>query len=234
MIEITERKKDLIVILNVIGKIVYEASITFKKEGIYIRSAHPSNCSMIIVNIDKSLFEKYDIEKEITYTLDMASLLKIFSNLCGDNIIIELDKDELIFKSNKRKFCLNYFVGAEDNRPKPIFEYTNKAVLKPVALFDALNICLEFDQIGNFEVKEGKLFLHSKSHLVKGDVEINFDKLEGEDENAFYDLSYIKATEELKDLFEKIDMQFNNNTPLTILGEKNGINVEFILAARME
>ena len=234
MIQINKNKKQLIECLNIIKELVSEVDITFNINNIFIRAVHPSNHCMIILKIKSSLFEEYKIESEITYTLDTQILSKIIKSLSDKIISIFPEDDVLIFKDSSHEYKLNYFVGSKDERPEPAFEHKNKIKLTSLEFFNNISDCLTFDQIGNIQIEDNKMFMNSKSHMVKGKIEIVTEKIEGVNDIAFFDFLYIDMIKELKTLFKDISINIDNEFPLQIKCEDDNINFNFILANRIE
>ena len=234
MIQINEKINQLIECLNIIATLLTEVNITFSNERIFIKAVHLSNHCMIIFKIKASLFEEYNIEKEITYTLDTQNLMKIMKNLTEKSLILFPENDVLIFKNSRYKYKLNYFVAPKDDRPNPIFEQKSSIKLKSSEFFNNISKCIVFDDIGNFEISENKLFINSKSHMVKTRIEMITELIKGPDDIVYFDLTYIDMIKGIKNLFKDIDVYLDKEYPLSIKSKNDDIDFEFILANRVE
>ena len=234
MLKIQKNKKQFIDCFNIIKNLVIETDINFNKEEIFIRATHPSNHCMAIIKIKKSLFEEYNVDKERVYTIDIENLVKILNNLSEKQLEIIPENDVLVFKDYRRKYKLNYFVGSKDIRPTPQFEHKTKINMSSSEFFGLISESIVFDQIGNFEIEEGKLFVNSKSHLVSGNIQAIIKNIEGQNDKVYFDFSYIDMVKGIKNLFEDIELGLNNEFPLSIKCKNSDIDFEFILANRVE
>ena len=234
MLKIQKNKKQFVDCFNIIKSLVIEIDLNFNKEEIFIRAVHPSNHCMAIVKIKKALFEEYNVETERVYTVSMDNLIKILNNLSEKELEIIPENDILIFKDHKRKYKLNYFVGSKDTRPIPQFEHKVKVNMSSQEFFNLVSETFVFDQIGNFEISEGKLFVNSKSHLVSCNVQAIIKNIQGQDGKVFFDFTYIDMVKGIKNLFEDVELSLDSEFPLSIKCKNDNIDFEFILANRVE
>ena len=79
MLTIKKKLKEFKTLIKVLSNLGMETSYTFGPEGIEVRVVHPSNVCLIHATINKSMFEEYEVEKEVTYTLDNDTLNKTLS-----------------------------------------------------------------------------------------------------------------------------------------------------------
>ena len=233
MIEIKENKNKFIECIGLLPGLVVETDITFGQEGIFIKAVHPSNHCMLILKISKDLFEKYEFESDITYTIQMEELLKILSCLKNDTLIISNQPDYIDFKDGRRHFKLNYFVGSKDVRPVPEFEHKFIFDIDSKEFFNNTADCLTFDQIGNYQIQENKLKLNSKSHMIKGTFDLAATITNSGECQAYFDLSYIALVKGLKNLFKDVNVRIDNDLPLIIKGNNALFDAQFILANRV-
>jgi len=234
MIEIKKRKKEFVECFNIISNLVIETDINFSNDKIYIKAVHPSNHCMLMLEIKSSFFDNYNIEKDCIYTLDMFNLIKILKIVSKKDMIIDSSADKLILKNESSKYELNYFVGSKDTRETPSFEYENNITLTSDEFFEQISKALVIDQIGEIKIVDGELFISSKSHMISGESKLKVLKVEGQNNNSFFDLSYIELINGIKNIFTDIEIGFSNELPLTIKCKNDDMNCKFILANRIE
>jgi hypothetical protein len=236
MIEIQKNKKQFIECINILSNLVVdEISIVFSKEKIFIRAVHASNHCMIILNILPTLFEKYEVQNEIIYTLNLQKLQKVLKNITEKTMEIYPENDVLVFKDSKNIYKLNYYVGVKDERPKPQFDYKNIISLKSNVFFQGITRCIDFDQIGMLNVVNNLFYLKSKSHMIKSDMLIDtiFMDIKEPDSTVYFDFTYIEMIKNVSNIFDNISLKFDSEFPLSIIGSNDNINFEFILASRV-
>jgi len=234
MIQLQKNKKDFIECLTCIENLTDEVSIMFNSEKIFIRAVHPSNHCMLILNIKPTLFESYNVTKEIVYTLNISLLLKILKSSKNDMITLTPENDVLNFVTNKSQYTLNYYVGMKDDRPELNFEHKTKLKVDSNILFDTVSSCLDFDQIGAFELSPTQVWLQSKAHMIKSKLVLDVLSLKGIEDKVFFDFTYINIIKNIKNIFNNIELGLDNEFPLVIIGTNDNINFKFILANRVE
>jgi DNA polymerase III sliding clamp (beta) subunit (PCNA family) len=234
MIEIINNKQKLIECFNILNNLIDEVDITFGKEGIYIKTIHPTKCCMIIINIKKHFFEKYEFDNDITYTVRMNELLKILKCTKQEKLIINNLPDVIEFNDGKKKFKLSYFFGNKDDREMPENTYNYNINIDTNEFFNTISEALQFDEIGCFIINDS-LNLISNSHLVKGNFKLNVNKIDrvSEDENnVFFDLTYIEKIKNIKNISDNMSIKLSNDTPFYLYVENENVNIKFILASR--
>ena len=92
---------------------------------------------------------------------------------------------------------------------------------------------LDFDNIGEFIIENNKFFIKSKTHTLKGKIEVD-GKVEGIDCNCFFDLTLINLINNIKSLLGEIEISISKETPLIIKGSNADVDFSFVLAARAE
>lgn len=233
MIKITNRKK-FISLMVLLRGIVDEIDITFTEDKVIIKAIHASNSNILFMEIKKTFFEEYNVEKESTYTINLDDMIKILK-ICKDDILLVPEIDTIDFKSGKNNFKLTYFVGQKDERPKPVFEYNSEVEINTRSFFNLINECITIDAIGNFNIEDESFFLRTKSYKIKSDIHFEkFSIVKKDNISIFLDLELLNLSSELKNIFEKVIMKLKEDKPMTLLGEDELIKCEFVLANRSE
>ncbi|MBD3252868.1 hypothetical protein GF386_04000, partial [Candidatus Pacearchaeota archaeon] len=147
MLKLKEKLKEFKIMLNVIENLTTETDVVFKEEEIFIRAIHPSNHCFIIFNINKNMFEEYNIKKEITYTLNISLLNKILKKVGKNEVFIKAKDDRLYISGDRNNFRLNYFVGSPDQKLRPDIQTTSKWKLNTSNFFTNITELLEFSEI---------------------------------------------------------------------------------------
>ena len=233
MIKIKEKLKDLICMFDVIGNLCPETDVCFMPDGIHIKAIHPSNHCIVILKIDKNMFEEYDIEGEETYTLNIDLLNKILNISNRNELKLSVAEGKMNIVGMDRSFALKYFVGEPSIRKRPDIVTTSKWNIDSKSFFNVISDLTMFGtnckMYGNVD-----LTFHIISDMVEGDIKLNAEMIESDNCYSFYDLTYLNMIKKSEELFDKMSVEFGSETPLIITGKNEHMDFEFILAARME
>lgn len=232
MLSLKKNLNKFVNILKVVESLVIETDITFNENGIYIRAIHPSNHCFVIFDINKSFFEDYNIKKQTTYTLNIQLLNKIVKKVGKEEMFIKSSNDYLMISGGKSDFELSYFVGSKDERPVPRIQPTSIWKLKSDIFFKNIEECIEFSEVCNFGGHD-RFNLQLKSHMVKGNIEVESEKINTDGCWCWYDIKYVDSIKNIRDVFETVRIGFSKEQPLIIKGEEDGLKFKFMLACRV-
>lgn len=233
MIKIKKRLKDFICIFEVIGNLCTETDVSFLPDGINIKAIHPSNHCLLILKINKDMFEEYNVEKEETYTLNIELLNKILQTTEKDELELSVVNGKLKIVGINKSFAIKYFVSEPNIKKRPEVVTTSKWNVNANNFFNTVSNLIGFGS--NCKVYGSDILsLHIESDLVEGDIKLDAEKIESDDCYSFYDLTYLNMIRKSEELFKKLRVGFGKDNPLIIRGDAEHINFEFILAARVE
>jgi len=232
MIEIKEKLSTFLDLFKIIENLCEETNISFKKEKIVVRAVHPSNHCLILISINPSLFESYEVQEDITYTLNISALNKILKKF-KKGVSITAQQDYLIFKNEKMEYQLNYYVGNEDEREMPQISPTSKWVLDSKDFFSNITDAKEFSEVIKIESSDA-LQLKTKANMVNGQILQSATKVESTDCHNYYDLTYIEKIIPLQNIFESLKFGFGPEIPCIIKNSNDDVSFQFLLACRLE
>ena len=233
MIEIEKNLDKFITLFKVIGNLSPETNITFKKDGISIRAIHPSNTCLIKLTMNSTMFEKYEMADEKTYSVDIEKLVSIMNIVADKKITIDTTEKGLIMKQGRKKFMLSYFDAEEDTKPNPEIKTMSKWKIDTIDFFDIINSYSIFDEVCTLEAKEN-LAIYSKSNLVNGEIIVEAEKIESVDSTGSYDAIIMNKITDIKQVFPKIRIGFSSDEPLIMRGTTDDIDFEYMLAGRVK
>ncbi len=230
---IKNKLKEFICIFEIIESLCPETDVVFSPDGIHIKAIHPSNHCLIIFNIDKGMFEEYNVDKEEVYTLNINLLNKILQTTDKDELELTIVDGKLRIVGTNKSFALKYFVSEPSIRKRPDVVTTSKWSVNAKNFFNSVSDLVEFGSnckvYGNVD-----LTFHIESDLVEGNIKLDAEKIESDDCYSSYDLTYLNMIKKSEELFEKLRIRFGKDSPLIIRGTNGYIDFEFILAARVE
>ena len=190
MIKIKKKLNEFICIFDVIGSLCQETDVVFSPDGIYIKAIHPSNHCLIIIKINKDMFEEYDVKKEEVCTLNIELLNKILENLKKDKLELNIVDNKLRIVGENKSFALKYFVTEPDAKNRPNVTTTSKWSIVSRDFFTHVSNFAEFGSYCKIH-GDDNLSLHVESTLVEGNVVLDAEKIESENCYSFYDLTYL-------------------------------------------
>jgi hypothetical protein len=218
--------------MKIVENLCLEVDLNFTPELLKIQAIHPSNHCMVYLEINKSFFEDYEIQKQQSYTINTQLINKILKK-CGKSMNITTKEDFLEFTGSKSIYKLNYFVGSEDERNAPDFETTEKWLIKSKELFSKITDFIDFSTIIKIN-SANELGMNTKAHMVNGSTVAEAKSISTTNVYCYYDLTYIDSIKSISDIFEDVNLEFSENSPLVIKNKNDDINFKFILASRME
>ena len=233
MIKIKTHLKEFESMIKVIGNISMETDYTFSSEGIKIRAVDPSATYLVQFNISKDMFDEYEVEKEQVLTLSNEYFGKLIKKVGKTELNIDFLEDAIQLSNKKEKFNLKFFVGANDDRPDPNPESTS---IWSTKASDFTKIIAELGSLGTICELQGTdvLKVALKSNMVNGEIITTATKLQSEDCNCLYDLTYIVPIVETKNIFKELRVGFGVESPIVIKGDNEYLKMVYILAPRVE
>ena len=232
-IKLKKNLKEFESIIKVINKVSDETDYIFTKEGIRVSAVDPSSTYIAIFKIDKSMFEEYEIEEEITITLQNDLFTKLIKKVGKKELNFDIKEDAIELSNPKEKFSLKFFVGQKDERPEPQVDCTSIWKMKTAEFTTILNELSSLGVIGCLDGKD-ELTIKIKSNMVEGETITSAEKIQSEDCYCYYDMTYFAPLIETKNIFTELRIGFGEELPCVIKGTNDYLNFAFVLAARVE
>lgn len=230
--------------IDAIGNLVDEGQFKAKKDGLSFIAMDPSQISMVIFSMPKSIFSEYQTENEVI-GLDIDYFRKVLKRGKSDEkLILETQENRLIvtFESEKRKktFKIPLLDITEGVSKEPSIEYNNSIKLTADALNDIINdaklisshirLILTRDGLGA-EVKSenGEL----KVHIEQTDNAVS--ELNAESgARASFPLQYLEDILKAAKGSDVVSMYLETDRPLKLEYSVEGAVAKYYLAPRME
>ena len=210
-----------------------ETDYVFTPEGIKIRAVDPSATYLALFNISKDMFDEYEIEENRVLTLSNDLFSKLIKKVGKTELNIDFLEDAIQLSNKKETFSLKFFVGKEDDRPDPNPECTSIWSIKST---EFTKIISELGSLGTIcsLISNDELTVALKSNMVKGEIITTAVKLQSEDCECLYDLTYIIPIVETKNIFKELRVGFGVESPIVIKGDNDYLKFVYILAPRVE
>ena len=235
----------------VVSELMQSVAFKFNHEGLHFSGMDSSHVAMVVVNINKSLFDVYDLpEGEVHVGLGLKSLNSILK-LVGE-------KDQLQIIYNESKNCVlnvqfanvqkkrNYDFDLKlididnDELQVPEMDFTHGLNLMAVDFAQMINDCVVFGDTVKIAIGDEKLVTS-----VEGETANSFMSLDGE-RNLSNDgdpvsmklaLRYLQIFSKGKEVSKKVIIRTLEGVPLEVtypIDEAGKSSIVFYLAPKIE
>lgn len=230
--------------IDAVGNLVDEGQFKARKDGLSFIAMDPSQISMVIFSMPKSIFSEYQTENEVI-GLDIDYFRKVLKRGKSDEkLMLETQENRLIvtFESEKRKktFKIPLLDITEGVSKEPSIEYNNSIKLTADALSDIINdaklisshirLILTRDGFGA-EVKSenGELKVRIEQ-TDKAVSELNAES----GARASFPLQYLEDILKAAKGSDIVSMYLETDRPLKLEYTVEGAVAKYYLAPRME
>ena len=228
--------------VEIISELVTEVRIKVNEFGLGISAIDPANVSMVGFKIPRSAFSQFESDKEVL-GINLDNLKQILKR-CGSNSSLIMEKKEnlLIIQIQdkiKRNFTLNLIeVESEDvdfHEKESRMEFSSRIEITSSDLVSSVEDCAVVADACTFITRNGRFIIEAKS-LNSAMSEFSGDeaKIEGENAKSKYSLEYLGKFMKGAKLCEKTIIKFAEDHPLKIEFRGQGMELDFILAPRVE
>ena len=227
--------------IELISELVTEVRLKVNEFGMSITAMDPANVSMIGFKIPRSAFTQFEVGKE-ELGINLENLKKVLKR-CGTKSSLILEKKEnmlniLIQDRIKRNFSLSLIeIESEDinfNEKTSRMEFVSRVELSSLDLIDSIEDCAVVSDACSFIIENGKFIIESKG-LNSARAEFSDDStITGENCKSRYSLEYLSKFVKGSKLCDKTVLNFSQDHPLKMDIRANNIELNFILAPRVE
>lgn len=229
-------------VVEIISELVTEVRIKINEQEMSISAMDPANVAMVNFKISKDAFSQYEVGNEIL-GINLDNLKQILKR-CGSGSSLILEKEENLLKIQiydriKRNFTLNLIeVESEDIDFKEKIsnmEFSSLVELNSSDLISSIEDCVIVAESCSFVIKDGKFIIEAKSlNSARSEFSGDEAKIQAENCKAKYSLEYLQKFMKSAKLSEKSVLHFAEDHPLKIDFKNKDIELNFILAPRVE
>ena len=228
--------------METLSKIVDEAVMTVKDDGVIIRALDPAHVAMIEINLPPDIFLEYEVEGEAKVGFNVTNIAKIVKRgKKGDKVEIEATDDRVTWTiagaAIKRYKLLNLDVP-EPEIPQAEFEFKARVALIVDAFKNALRDAETVGDTVELEADEEKLVIRGKGAAL-AETEITRDKPAvidfqvEEPSRAAYSIDYLKHVLALTKVADTVTIEFSSDAPLRLqFSLPAGGRVTYLLAPK--
>ncbi len=225
-------------VVSIISELVTEVKLRFNDNGLSIVAIDPANVSLVVFQLPKNSFAEYEAGNEIV-GVNLDNLKAILRRAKpGSSLILESEEAALnisIIDKIKRTFSLALIeVDSEDKEP-PQLEFLSQIQINPSDFVDAIEDCLIVSDSCTFSASKDNFSVEA-SGLNSAKAEFSSDevKIISGDSKAKYSLEYLQKFVKASKIADKIYINFSSDHPLKLEFKREGLELAFILAPRVE
>ena len=225
-------------IVEIISELVTEVRLKVNDEGMSIVAMDPANVSMVGFKLPKKSFSQFEVGEEVL-GINLDNMKRILKR-CGVNSSLVLEKKENLLNIQihdriKRNFNLSLIEVESEDKEMPSLEFSSKVGINSIDLIDSIEDCAVVADACSFNIKEGKFIIEARG-LNSAMSEFTGDEalIEGEECKSKYSLEYLQKFMKGAKLCEKTILKFANDHPLRVELRTENMELNFILAPRVE
>ena len=228
--------------IEIISELVTEARIKISEFGLSISAIDPANVSMVGFRIPRSAFSQFESGTEVL-GVNLNNLKQILKRCgTGSSLIIEKNENMLSIQIQdkiKRKFTLNLIeIESEDvdfHEKVSRMEFSSRIEINSADLIASIEDCAIVADACSLIRNEKGFVIEAKSmNSAMSEFSGDEAKIEGENAKSKYSLEYLQKFMKGAKLCEKTILQFANDHPLKIEFKAQEMELDFILAPRVE
>jgi proliferating cell nuclear antigen len=225
-------------IIDVISELVTEVRIKVNEFGMSIAAIDPANVAMVRFKLPRSAFAQFETENE-TLGINLDSLKKILRR-CGSGtpLIIERKENFLniqVLDRIRRNFSLNLIEIDGQDKEMPILDYSAKIEISSPDLISSIEDCIVVSDACSFKTTKESFIIEAKGlNSARSEFSKDEAKIEAEECKSKYSLEYLQKFMKGAKLCEKTNLNFANDHPLRIDIRTEHMELNFLLAPRVE
>src|SRR3989338_5963525 len=228
--------------VELVSELVTEVRIRVNDYGLSMSAMDPANVAMVGFKLPKTIFSQFEVGNEVL-GVNLDNLKRVLKR-CGPGSSLTIKKEDNLLEMDiqdriKRVFSLRLIdiEGEEIDFDAKSSRMTFPCVvqLNSVDLIDAIEDCSVVDDACSFIIKDGKFIIEAKG-LNSSRAEFSGDEasIQGENCKSRYSLEYLSKFVKGAKLCEKTVIHFANDHPLKIDFIPSGMQLNFVLAPRVE
>jgi proliferating cell nuclear antigen len=225
-------------LIEIISELVTEVRLKVNEFGMSVVAIDPANVAMVGFRLPKSFFSIFETENEIL-GINLDDFKRILKR-CGTKSSLILEREESILNIKiedkiLRKFSLRLINVESEDKEMPSLEFSSRVEINSTDFVDSIEDCSVVAEACSFIVDNGKFIIESRGmNSARAEFSGDESEIKAEDCKARYSLEYLSKFIKGCKLSEKTILNFATNHPLKMDLRDNGMELNFILAPRVE
>jgi DNA polymerase III sliding clamp (beta) subunit (PCNA family) len=231
--EIELKENDVFLsICNLVNAINTESVMSFEKDKIMMRIVDKSSVMLVRINIDKNLFDKYLVEKNVNFTVDFEIMSKIIRSMKKGFTMTE-SSNEFIFtsKDGKLKRSIKKYESGLDDRTDPSIPENTINKIELEKFNEIIDEVKDVNEVVNFSVDDG-MKIKTKGNLET--YELLLDGVKSIPTSVWLSTVYLSKLTKLKNISENIEIRLQKDRAFYCECKGENIDIKCWIAPRME
>ena len=224
--------------VEAISSFISEGNFRFNEKGIQFRAIDPSQVVLVNYEMNKNVFDKYEIEPTFV-GVDLGELSKIMSRvLPNDKLVMDLTDSELLIKLEgdlSRSFRLPLIDVSEEDITMPLHKYAAKIEINSRILKEALKDASLFGSSVILRLKGGQFLIEARGSAGSLNISSKESKaisVTGNNKEIVskYSLNYLMNIVKESDNEKKVVLEMKTDTPIKVSYKIGDSEIQFYLA----
>lgn len=227
-------------IVSIISELVLEVRMKVDKEGLSILAIDPANVAMTSLKLPASAFSEIDVDSPEVLGVNLDNFKAILRRIKpGMILVITRQENELklqIQDKIQREFNLALIDIEDEEKEIPNLSFTSKIEMDAKDFSESIEDCSVVADSCSFISEPDKFVMMAKGSLNSFRSEFSSDELNitAESANSKYSLEYLQKMIKATKITDKVKINFANDYPLKLEFITPFIELNFILAPRVE
>lgn len=225
-------------IVELFSEIVAEVKFRLNVSGMSVVAIDPANVAMVKFFLKKEAFSQFEVENEVL-GINLEDFKKILRR-CGakSSLILKREGNHLSIEIHdriKRNFTLNLIEISKGDKDIPNLEFSARVEINSADLVDAIEDCSVVADACVFMIHNGKFVIEAREmNSARSEFSGDEAKIHAENCKSKYSLEYLQKFIKGSKMCEKTVLNFANDHPLRVDLEFDNIEINLILAPRVE
>ena len=228
-------------VVELISALVIEVKFKIDNSGMSVIAIDPANVAMVRFFLSKDAFSQFDLgnSKQEIWGVNLEDLKKILRRAgVKSSLILKRDENKLnieIPDKIKRDFTLNLIDIKSEDKEMPNLEFSARIEMNSADLIDAVEDCAVVADACSFIVEKNNFIIEAKSlNSAKSEFSGDEANIKAENCKSRYSIEYLDKFIKGSKLCDKTVLNFANDHPLRMDLKIENMELNFILAPRVE
>ena len=224
--------------IEIISELVTEVRLKINESGMSITAIDPANVAMVEFKLPRNAFSQFETGEEVL-GINLENLKRILKR-CNTRSSLILEKKENLLNIQiqdriKRIFSLSLIEIEGEDKEMPNLEFSSRVELNSIDLIASIEDCVVVADACSFIINDGMFIIEAKElNSARSEFSGDEAKIKAENCKARYSLEYLQKFIKGAKLCEKTILNFANDHPLKIEFKTEQLELNFILAPRVE
>jgi len=228
-------------VIELISNLVMEVKFKIDSSGMSVVAIDPANVAMVRFFLSKNAFSQFDLgnAKQEIWGVNLEDLKKILRRVgIKSSLILKREENRLNIEMPdkiKRNFTLSLIDVKSEDKEMPNLEFGARVEMNSVDLIDAVEDCAVVADACSFIIENNNFIIEAKNlNSAKSEFSGDEVKIKAENCRARYSVEYLEKFIKGSKLCDKTILNFANDHPLRMDLNIENMELNFILAPRVE